>query len=109
MVGGPLLDRPGAAAPPTEALQALIREGVPPQAYLCLTDPDAPPNQHAMTTVGEGVGIATPLVEVRPAPRVFAGLAALAGLPAVLGTWAGAFAFLPRRISILRSAGPNYK
>jgi ZIP family zinc transporter len=45
--------------------------------------------------VTEGVGIAAPLVEVRPALRVFAGLAALAGLPAVLGTWAGAFAFSP--------------
>jgi zinc transporter ZupT len=45
--------------------------------------------------VTEGVGIAAPLVEARPALRVFAGLAALAGLPAVLGTWAGAFAFSP--------------
>jgi zinc transporter ZupT len=45
--------------------------------------------------VTEGVGIAAPLVEVRPPLRVFAGLAALAGLPAVLGTWAGAFAFSP--------------
>jgi zinc transporter ZupT len=45
--------------------------------------------------VTEGVGIAAPLVEARPALRVFAGLAALAGLPAVFGTWAGAFAFSP--------------
>ena len=45
--------------------------------------------------VTEGVGIAAPLVEARPGLRVFAGLAALAGLPAVLGTWAGAFAFAP--------------
>jgi zinc transporter, ZIP family len=45
--------------------------------------------------VTEGVGIAAPLVEVRPPLRVFAGLAALAGLPAVLGTWAGAYAFSP--------------
>jgi zinc transporter, ZIP family len=45
--------------------------------------------------VTEGVGIAAPLVEVRPRLRVFAGLAALAGLPAVVGTWAGAFAFSP--------------
>jgi zinc transporter, ZIP family len=45
--------------------------------------------------VTEGVGIAAPLVEVRPGLRVFAGLAALAGLPAVLGTWAGAFALSP--------------
>jgi hypothetical protein len=35
------------------------------------------------------------LVEVRPHLGIFAALAALAGLPAVLGTWAGAFAFSP--------------
>jgi zinc transporter, ZIP family len=45
--------------------------------------------------VTEGIGIAAPLVEARPPLRVFAGLAALAGLPAVFGTWAGAFAFSP--------------
>ncbi len=45
--------------------------------------------------VTEGVGIAAPLVEARPPLKVFVGLAALAGLPAVLGTWAGAFAFSP--------------
>jgi manganese oxidase len=52
-VGGRLLDRPGAAAVRPESLQAFAGAGVPPQAYLCLTDPDAPPNRHAMTTVGE--------------------------------------------------------
>ena len=43
----------------------------------------------------EGIGIAAPLLEARPKLRVFAALAALAGLPAVLGTWAGAYAFAP--------------
>lgn len=45
--------------------------------------------------VTEGIGIAAPLTERRPPLAVFAGLAALAGLPAVLGTWGGAFAFSP--------------
>jgi zinc transporter ZupT len=49
----------------------------------------------ALHNVTEGVGIAAPLVEARPRLGVFAALAALAGLPAVLGTWAGAFAFSP--------------
>jgi zinc transporter ZupT len=49
----------------------------------------------ALHNVTEGVGIAAPLVEARPPLRIFAGLAALAGLPAVLGTWAGALAFSP--------------
>ena len=43
----------------------------------------------------EGVGIAAPLLEARPRLRVFAALAALAGLPAVAGTWIGAYAFAP--------------
>jgi zinc transporter, ZIP family len=43
----------------------------------------------------EGVGIVAPMVEARPRLGVFAGLAALAGLPAVAGTWIGAYAFAP--------------
>jgi zinc transporter, ZIP family len=49
----------------------------------------------ALHNVTEGVGIAAPLVEARPGLKTFAALTALAGLPAVLGTWAGAFAFSP--------------
>lgn len=41
----------------------------------------------------EGIGIASPLVKLQPRFTTFLGLAALAGLPAVLGTWVGAFAF----------------
>jgi manganese oxidase len=53
LVGGRVLERPGTAAAPTPSLQALTGEGVPPQAYLCLANRDAPPNQHMMTTVGD--------------------------------------------------------
>jgi zinc transporter, ZIP family len=45
--------------------------------------------------VTEGVGIAAPLTRAEPRLATFAALAALAGLPAVLGTWGGAFAFSP--------------
>jgi hypothetical protein len=45
--------------------------------------------------VTEGVGISAPLVGERPGWRLFASLAAVAGLPAVAGTWVGAFAFAP--------------
>lgn len=45
--------------------------------------------------VTEGIGIAAPLTERRPGLATFVALAALAGLPAVLGTWGGAFAFSP--------------
>jgi zinc transporter ZupT len=43
--------------------------------------------------VTEGVGIAAPIVRQRPAFKHFAGLAALAGGPAILGTWLGAFTY----------------
>ena len=43
--------------------------------------------------VTEGVGIAAPLTDRYPGLLTFAGLAALAGLPAVVGTWGGTFAF----------------
>jgi zinc transporter ZupT len=45
--------------------------------------------------VTEGVGIVAPLTRAQPPLATFAGLVALAGLPAVLGTWGGAFAFSP--------------
>jgi zinc transporter ZupT len=45
--------------------------------------------------VTEGFGIATPLIDRRPSLAVFAGLAALAGLPAVIGVWLGVQAVTP--------------
>jgi ZIP family zinc transporter len=45
--------------------------------------------------VTEGFGIATPLIGRHPSLLAFAGLAALAGLPAVLGVWLGAQAVSP--------------
>jgi ZIP family zinc transporter len=45
--------------------------------------------------VSEGFGIATPLIDRRPSFWAFAGLAALAGLPAVVGVWLGAQAVSP--------------
>ncbi len=41
--------------------------------------------------VTEGVGIAAPVVGERPGLAHFAALAAIAGVPAILGTWIGAF------------------
>ena len=45
--------------------------------------------------VTEGFGIAAPLPKARPPLAVFVGLAALAGLPAVIGVWAGSQAVSP--------------
>jgi zinc transporter, ZIP family len=53
----------------------------------------------------EGIGIAAPLLEVRPKLWVFAALAALAGLPAVVGTWAGAYAFAPHWAAVCFGIG----
>jgi len=43
--------------------------------------------------ITEGIGIAAPMLAERPRMKVFIGLIALAGLPAVLGIWIGSFAF----------------
>ena len=43
--------------------------------------------------ITEGIGIAAPMLAERPRFKTFAGLVALAGLPAVLGIWIGSFAF----------------
>jgi zinc transporter ZupT len=43
--------------------------------------------------VTEGIGIAAPIAQDRLSVSRFIGLAAIAGLPAVLGTWIGGFAY----------------
>jgi hypothetical protein len=45
--------------------------------------------------VSEGVGIAAPLIDRRPPFAAFVWLAALAGLPAIVGVWVGAQAVSP--------------
>jgi zinc transporter ZupT len=55
--------------------------------------------------VTEGIGIAAPLVRERPALIHFVGLAALAGAPAILGTWIGAFTYSPFWTTIFLAVG----
>lgn len=55
--------------------------------------------------VTEGIGIAAPMVERRPPWTAFVALAALAGLPAVAGTWIGAFAFSPHWSAVFLGIG----
>jgi ZIP family zinc transporter len=55
--------------------------------------------------ITEGIGIVAPLTEERPAGWIFLGLAALAGLPAVLGIWLGAFAFDPYWAALALAVG----
>jgi hypothetical protein len=56
--------------------------------------------------ITEGVGIAAPLVRgERPKIRTFAGLALLAGAPAMLGTWIGGYAFSPILATLFLSLG----
>jgi zinc transporter ZupT len=43
--------------------------------------------------ITEGIGIAAPILKKRPSLLVFAGLALLAGGPAVIGMWMGSLAF----------------
>jgi len=55
--------------------------------------------------VTEGVGIAAPIVRERPALAHFAGLAAVAGLPAIIGTWIGAYVFSPFWTTVFLAVG----
>jgi zinc transporter, ZIP family len=55
--------------------------------------------------VTEGVGIAAPIVRDRPALRHFVALAAIAGGPAILGTWLGAFTYSPLWTTIFLAVG----
>jgi zinc transporter, ZIP family len=43
--------------------------------------------------ITEGIGIAAPIAREQPRLRHFLALAALAGLPAVLGVWIGGFVY----------------
>lgn len=55
--------------------------------------------------ITEGIGIAAPLARERPALRHFVALAALAGGPAILGTWIGGLAYSPLLTTIFLSVG----
>jgi zinc transporter ZupT len=55
--------------------------------------------------VTEGIGIAAPVVRNRPSLAHFVGLAAVAGAPAILGTWLGAFVYSPFWATIFLAVG----
>lgn len=55
--------------------------------------------------VTEGIGIAAPMVRDRPALWHFFALAAVAGGPAILGTWIGAFTYSPFWTAIFLAIG----
>jgi zinc transporter ZupT len=55
--------------------------------------------------VTEGVGIAAPIVGERPHLVHFVALAAVAGVPAILGTWIGAFTYSPFWTTVFFAVG----
>ena len=55
--------------------------------------------------VTEGVGIAAPVVRDRPRLWHFVALAAVAGAPAIVGTWIGAFVYSPLWTTIFLAIG----
>ena len=59
----------------------------------------------SLHNITEGIGIAAPILKKRPPLWVFAGLALLAGGPAVIGMWLGSLAFSPQWGAIALAIG----
>jgi zinc transporter, ZIP family len=55
--------------------------------------------------VSEGIGIVAPLVDERPSLPVFAGLALLAGAPAIVGIWLGSLSYSPQWSALALAIG----
>jgi zinc transporter ZupT len=55
--------------------------------------------------VTEGIGIAAPLVGSRPSLPTFAGLALLAGAPAIAGIWLGSLSYAPHWSALALAVG----
>ena len=55
--------------------------------------------------VTEGIGIVAPLAESKPALPVFAGLALLAGAPAIIGIWLGSMTYSPHWSALALAVG----
>ena len=55
--------------------------------------------------VTEGIGIVAPLVETKPPLTVFAGLALLAGAPAIIGIWVGSLSYAPHWSALALAIG----
>jgi len=55
--------------------------------------------------VTEGIGIVAPLVDDRPSLPIFAGLAILAGAPAIVGMWLGSLSYSPQWSALALAIG----
>ncbi|MEX0840668.1 MAG: metal transporter [Xanthobacteraceae bacterium] len=55
--------------------------------------------------VTEGIGIVAPLVDARPSYPAFAGLALLAGAPAIFGIWLGSLSYAPHWAALALAIG----
>jgi ZIP family zinc transporter len=55
--------------------------------------------------ITEGIGIAAPILRDRPTLAHFAALALLAGFPAAIGTWMGAFSYSPLAAAVFLGIG----
>lgn len=55
--------------------------------------------------VTEGIGIVAPLTDIRPGLPVFAGLALLAGAPAIVGIWFGSLSYSPQWSALALAIG----
>ena len=58
-----------------------------------------------LPNVTEGIGIAAPLLKIRPTLGNFAGLTLIAGGPAVIGMWIGSLAYAPHWSALALAVG----
>ena len=59
----------------------------------------------SLHNITEGIGIAAPLLKVRPPLMSFVGLALLAGAPAIVGMWLGSLAISPQWSALALAVG----
>jgi zinc transporter ZupT len=59
----------------------------------------------ALHNITEGIGIAAPILKVKPPLWVFPALALLAGGPAVIGMWVGSLAYAPQWSALALAIG----
>jgi hypothetical protein len=76
-----------------------------PKPHINQLRPQALVGAFALHNITEGIGIAAPILKVRPSLVAFVGLALLAGAPAIVGMWVGSLAVTPQWAGLALAIG----